>query len=108
MRAMLILGALVVAACSGDPSYELSYRCQADAGVCPAVGRVCPTVPLASDGCDDIPSVLGHDGIPADAGRPLGCIAALPFGNPSYGNSQVDCVCAKLGTNDPPHWLCPI
>jgi len=94
-------------------TYTLSFVCSdnfgADAGAdCPA-GQPCPELPLSSSTCGDLPALLGQPAIPATAGRPNGCTANLPYGNPYYGNTQVKCVCMYFSpTSAAPQWVCPI
>ncbi|HXU04431.1 MAG TPA: hypothetical protein VN903_25895 [Polyangia bacterium] len=86
-------------------TYPLTFTCDVDAGAaCPA-GQTCPAVPLSSTSCGDIPANLGHDAIPQSTGRPIGCTAGLPYGNPFYTDMQVICVCMDFGGT---RWVCAL
>ena len=109
---------LLLAACV-EPTYPLSFRCTQGSAACPA-DRTCPTLPLGASACNDVPGLFEHAPIHLDAGRPPGCVVALPYGNPYYGNSQQSCVCTQYSLPDagpdagfipppsPPMWECPL
>jgi hypothetical protein len=101
---------------TGCGTSEVSFQCNpSGTDVCPA-DRACPEVSLGADGCEDLPSLFGHPSIPVDVGRPVGCIARLPYGNPYFGNAQQTCDCQRVpfanGADadelEKPHWECPI
>src|SRR5512143_3645643 len=106
-----VVFALVVAlgACLASPVYDLSFQCTSSGSpdTCPS-GETCPTVPLGAGGCEDIPPLLTNAPIPLDAGRPEGCEAALPYGNPNFPSSQVVCLCPKLSPDRPVQRICPL
>ncbi len=102
MRPVLLL-LLSFAACG----YDLAFRCVPGGPDCPA-DTACPGVPLGSGGCEDLPALFDNDPIPANVGRPVGCQALLPYGNPYYGDSQQDCTCVAADGKVPTHWECPI
>jgi hypothetical protein len=106
--ATLIAGFILLLACDSHSGYSLMFVCSSDAGVeCPH-DQECPTLPLGPNSCGDLPGVLGHEPIPATAGRPLGCRARLPYGNPHYGDGQVICTCQTFTPPRSPSWSCPI
>jgi hypothetical protein len=95
----------------GGKSYPLSFTCDSSAGTsCPA-NQPCPEVPLSATSCGDIPGVLGHQSIPQTVGRPVGCVARLPYGNPYYLDAQVLCTCMVFSTgasSNPTNWVCAL
>ena len=89
-----------------DGSYPVTFTCLVDGGAdCPS-GQPCPEVPLSSSACGDLPGVLGHESTPQTVGRPVGCVVGLSYGNPFFGDSQVQCYCAETGGGV--QWGCPI
>jgi hypothetical protein len=102
-RGGVVASLMMLFAC--DSSYPMSFVCASDAGPeCPPE-QACPELPLGPNTCGDLPGVLGHDPIPAKVGRPPGCRARMPYGNPHYGGHQVICDCRDVGS---PSWRCPI
>ena len=87
--------------------YDLTFLCNPGGPDCPK-DQQCPTVPLGSGGCEDLPGVLDHAPIKVDAGRPIGCSAGLPYGNPFFGNSQQFCECIEGAPGDAASWQCPL
>ena len=104
-RLAVVVALLAVVGC-GD-RYDVTFKCAAGAADCPA-GEECPTVPLGSGGCDDLPGLFGHEPTKVDVGRPLGCMVGLAYGNPYYSNEQERCICKKLTPMSPVEWLCPL
>jgi len=100
-----------MAACGN--SYELTFRCNPGGELCP-VGQVCPQLPLGSGGCEDLPSLFGHPAIPVNAGRPIGCVAELPFENPYFPGDQQPCFCQSTlvpgdaSVVETAGWECPL
>jgi hypothetical protein len=100
-----VLVFLLVAGCG--PGYELEFTCGDRQGPdCPDVDKECPTLPLGSGGCEDVPSLFGHPVIHVDVGRPKGCVAHLPYGNPYYSDTQEDCYCQPQGYDKQLAWMC--
>src|SRR5215831_12854423 len=88
--------------------YQWTFRCEPDGPDCPK-GQACPTLPLGSGGCEDFGPMLDHDAIKVDAGRPPGCLAGLPYGNPFWDNAQVTCICVSFNDPEPgAAWSCPL
>ncbi len=91
----------------GGRTYPMTFVCLPDGGPdCPA-GEPCPEVPPSSESCGDIGSILGHPPITVSPARPIGCRAGLTYGNPYYGDTQVECDCSML-FSDKAVWQCPI
>jgi hypothetical protein len=98
---MLLVLALSLSSCG----YSLKFVCSSPGTAdCPS-GQACPVVAKGPNACGDLPGLFGNATIPQTSGHPLGCTAFLPYGNPSYGSSQVACTCTMLPT---PDWVCPI
>lgn len=96
-----------LAACSDDNTYKLTYACGQAIGYC-QLGQACPSVPLKTGGCEDLPEMLGHPAILVDAGVVPGCRVALPYGNPARGGDQVICDCRTGGdAGAAAAWICP-
>jgi hypothetical protein len=98
---------------SAQPTYELTLVCGLSHADCPE-HEPCPVLPTGDGGCGgDLPGLFGHPPILLDGGRPLGCIAYLPYASPYYGGPE-PCICDSPGrvvdaaVADPPRWLCPI
>lgn len=89
-----------------DPEYPLRFICEPGGDGCPHRSE-CPEVPLGPDSCGDLPGLFGHAAIPMTAGRPVGCQALLPYGNPAYGNTQQSCVC-NTSIGPAATWWCPV
>lgn len=90
--------------------YPLTFICGSDAGAdCPS-GQPCPEVPLSSAACGDIPMNLGHEAILETTGHPVGCMARLPYGNPYYLDTQVQCVCLAnwIASSTAAGWACAL
>jgi len=101
--AAAVLLLLPLVACDSGETYPLTFVCDPAGGPgCPA-GDQCPVVPEGSGACGDLPGVLGHPPTPIDMARPVGCRAGLHYGNPAYGDSQVNCTCTDTAL-----WSCPI
>ncbi|HET6281502.1 MAG TPA: hypothetical protein VFH73_11055 [Polyangia bacterium] len=97
---------LLAVACDSD--YPVSFICEPNGGAdCPA-GKACPTVPLGSGGCEDLPGLFGHQPTKVPAGRPRGCRVDLSYGNPYYGDTQQICICASVSPMSPATWGCPV
>jgi hypothetical protein len=97
---------LPLSACDSDKTYSVSFVCESDGGAgCPS-GDECPVVPEGTDACGDVPGVLGHEPMPIDMARPVGCRVGLAYGNPAFGDSQVVCTCSSNAS--PATWWCPI
>jgi len=116
MRIRLALGATVILiqtslACDAPPTYPVSFTCDSTGSTaCPA-GAECPALPLGADTCGDLPGLFGHPATPVTAGRPVGCLVSLSYGNPYYGGSQQTCNCSTLElppSQPAPQWICPI
>src|SRR5262249_2921676 len=103
MRFVVLALTTFVAGCG----YDLSFRCKPGGPDCP-VDTACPAVPLGSGGCEDLPALFDNDSIPADLGRPVGCQALLPYGNPYYGATHQAWPCVAADGAQPTHWSCPI
>jgi hypothetical protein len=89
-----------------DVTYPVWFKCLPDGGPdCPS-DQPCPEVPLSSGSCGDLPGVLGHPATPQTVGHPIGCGVGLSYGNPYYGNTQVECTCTDFA--DMVLWQCPI
>ena len=94
----------------GGKIYPMTFVCLADAGPdCPS-GQPCPEVPLSSAACGDIPANLGHEAIHQTTGRPVGCWAGLPYGNPYYTDTQVPCLCMAnwISSGTAAGWACAL
>jgi hypothetical protein len=116
MKVRLVLGAVIIflypsLACDSPRTYPVTFVCDSTAdSACPP-GAECPTLPLGTDSCGDLPGLFGHPATPVAIGRPVGCTVRLSYGNPYYGDSQQTCTCSTLGTSTSPptpQWLCPI
>lgn len=105
MTFLLVAGALV--AC-GDKTYDVTFTCTEGGGAACTKGQTCPTVPLGSGGCEDLPGMFGHPDTKVDVGRPLGCEVGLSYGNPYYGDDQQTCNCQINMPGAKPSWTCPI
>jgi hypothetical protein len=106
--AWALASAGIVAACSSENTYDETFTCTtAGTAGCPA-SQPCPTVPLGSGGCEDLPGLFEHPPTKVDVGRPEGCRVGLSYGNPYYGDSQQTCTCSKVQPTSKPTWVCPI
>lgn|SRR5262249_15056608 len=93
----------------------LVYRCLDAGPACPN-SQPSPTLLLDDTACGDLPPLFNHDPIRLDAGRPPGCMARLPYGNPFYAYTQQTCICTSAPTNvvgapdapPAPEWQCPL
>jgi hypothetical protein len=91
--------------------YATRFICASSGGASCPEGQTCPTVALGAGGCEDLPALFGHAQIHLDAGRVVGCVAWLPYGNPYYGDAQQTCMCEErvVGTStENAAWLCPV
>jgi hypothetical protein len=101
---------------AGCTSYDLAFRCQEPSqdATCP-MDQDCPALPLGAGGCEDLPALFEHPAITAEVGRPLGCVARLPYENPFYPGSQQVCICSTRPVADSEgrvvektDWGCPL
>jgi hypothetical protein len=93
---------------SAGKTYSLRFVCDPGHAECPA-GQPCPEVPLSSPSCGDLPGVFDHDPIPATVGRPIGCVAMMPYGNPYYADAQLQCTCfADAPATGTVGWACAL
>src|SRR5262245_50176866 len=98
------------AAGSAGQTYSLRFVC--DSGSrnegCPP-SQTCPEVPLSAAACGDLPSVGDHAAIPATVGRPVSCVAMLPYENPWYAGQQQQCTCfEKSPLTGTVGWVCAL
>lgn len=113
-RALTLLMSIGMAGCTYlfEPSYDMTFRCGERGGSDCPLDKTCPELPLGAGGCDDIPSLFEQPAIPATVGRPVGCVARLPYGNPYYDYNQQFCICGGLVTPDDgghkDRWTCPL
>ncbi len=102
--ALFVAVTLFLSGLACDSEYPLRFICEPGGDGCPHRSQ-CPEVPLGADSCGDLPGLFGHPAIPATVGRPVGCQALLPYGNPAYGNTQQPCTCDDNG-GPAPGWTC--
>jgi hypothetical protein len=99
--------ALVLCGSGCGRDYPMSFKCDDHhEDLCPT-GAECPEVPLDSSSCGELPGLFGHEPIPTNTARPMGCVVELPYGNPNYGDDQQGCICQSMpdGTAG---WACPV
>jgi hypothetical protein len=100
---------VVVTACSSaKKTYPTTFTCSALGGPGCPTNQTCPTVPLGSGGCEELPGLFGHPPTQVDSGRPLGCKVGLSYGNPYYGDDQQECTCQSVQKDAKPTWSCPV
>jgi hypothetical protein len=91
--------------------FATTFTCTSAGGATCPTGHTCPTLPLGTGGCEDLPALFGQPSTPVDAGRPIGCEVGLPFGNPYYACTQQTCTCRQLPAGDAAvtsSWVCPL
>jgi hypothetical protein len=100
LRSIVGLAATVLAltGCDEKNTYPVTFTCAASTPGC-SQGQICPTLPLDAGGCEELPGLFGNASTPVDAGRPLGCVVGLSYGNPHYEDGQQHCTCGSSMTD---------